>query len=319
MFFVMESASFGNRSLVEVMKPRCSQYNIIFMNSTTFKAINYSCAWTNIIMAWPTTVLNLSLIIAFATSRDRSKPCTLLLLSLAVTDFLCGLVNMPLYFLIFRYIAEVKDPCLFVKFCSPAFLLVTLESFFIVTLIAIERYLSIFHPFFHVSRVSLRNASVCIAVSWVVSMLGTSPLLAGVNIDRLNPYIVVFMVTGIMLNLYCYLRILLRARKVRLQIESEAARFGQSSITSTDKRYIFVGMLIILSMALCFTFQAAHGILKTFGYRKESFKYFNCWQWTLVAVNSFINPFITLSFWPNVRGKVWKILTWRVLCEKTNQ
>ena len=297
----------------------CSQYNFHFVNTTSFKAINYTCSWTNITLAVPTIILNVSLIITLATSGNKSKPCTILLLNLAITDLVTGLVNMPILFVIYRYIAEGNVICSFLRIATPLILYSVAESFMTVTLIAIERYINVFHPYFHASKLPTQNVIVCIAVSWLLSLVLITPLLAGVESAKLSLLIFAIIAVGISLNIYCYLRVLCRARKVGRQIQHEAARFGQVTITSTDKRYIAIGALIILSMILCYTPEASLSILRVSGYRDHGLQFTHCWERTLTMVNSLINPFITFSFCPIVRRKVLKILTCRVFRQVTNE
>ena len=301
-----------------MLKPICSQYNLFLMNSSTSKTSNYSCSWTNITLAFPTTILNLSLIIALASSRFRTKPCNILLMNLAITDLIVGSMNMPLFFVFFRNVAEGKDPCSYLLVLLLLISSVGYESFLIVTMIAVERYISIFHPFFHSSKLSSRNVTICIGISWTISFLIVIPLLVGVNSNMLFGCLGGTAIIVIMLNLYCYLRMLLQARRVRLQIQTEAARFGGRTINATDKRYIYLGILIVVSMVLCFSLEVVSSLLRIIGYNPDTLNTLVCWQGTLVAINSFINPFITCSFCPDIRRRILKILTCRVWCQRSN-
>ena len=298
------------------MRLICDQYDLLQNNNSSFEAINYSCAWTNILLTCPTTVLNLSLIVALASSRERNKPCTILLLNLAITDMLAGLVNMPLYYLVFRYIAENRDPCFYAKIVVPFSLAVSSASFLTVTLIAIERYVKIFYPFYHVTKLTLRFVTVCVAMLWTVAVLTVTPFFAGVSSVKVNVFVALEAMIGIVLNLYCYFRILLHARKVRLQIRNEAARFGQANRSSTGMRYVLVGALIVLSTVICYAPIAQGKILRFFDPGNGKTRVIICWEFTLAMMNSIINPIITCSFCPSIRKSVAEILTLRVSCKK---
>ena len=300
------------------MKHLCGQYKMFLISNTTLNAINYSCTWTNIVLACPTTILNLSLITALASSRDRKKPCNILLLNLAITDLIVGFVNMPLFFVVLRFIAQGKNPCSYFAVFISFMVAVTYQSFVTVTQIAVERYISIFHPFVHSSKLSSRNVTICIGTSWTISLLLVIPLLVAVDSSILFASMAGSGITGIMMNLYCYLRVLLQARKVKLQIQTEAARFGGTNINAADKRYIYLGILIVVSMVLCILPEVTGSIMWVIGYKRDTLNKLSCWRWTLIALNSFINPFITCSFCPDVRKKVLEILTCRVFCQRRN-
>ena len=79
------------------MKVICTQYNLVLDNSTSFKKISSSCSWANFVLEYPTTLLNLLLIISLAKSREMNRQYGILILSLAVTDLLNGLFDMPLF------------------------------------------------------------------------------------------------------------------------------------------------------------------------------------------------------------------------------
>ena len=294
----------------------CSQYDISLQNSSYI--IASSCSWANILLACPTTVSNVLLIMALATSRDRSKPCTILLLNLAITDLITGIFSMPLFFIFFRYTAEHKSVCYYAKAVVPFALANANDAFFIVALIAMERYIKVFHPFFHSSKLSSRNVAVCISVSWVVSILVIVPLITGAAGSKYDGYVGFILVLVMFLNIVAYLRILSRARKVKLQIQNEAARFGHTSFNPTDKRYMIIGGLVLVSGIICFMPLAVGNFLWILGFKNENLRKLRCWEWNLLMANSLINPFITCSFWPDIRRKIHRVLTCRVFCNETN-
>ena len=124
-----------------------------------------------------------------------------------------------------------------------------------------------------------------------------------------NGYIAISCIAGIIINIYCYLRILCQARKASLQIQNESARFGEVNITAMDKRYLTVNGVIIVSMIVCFIPVTLSNFLWVAGYRNEPMRETRCLEWILVMANSTITPIITCRFCPSARKKVLKILT----------
>ena len=295
------------------MEAICTQYNLVLDNSTSFKTINSSCSWTNFMLAYPTTLLNLLLIISMVKSRELDKPCGLLILNLAITDLLNGFFDMPLFYMVFRFIAEGKDPCVFVNIAMPCFVAASFQSFVVVTLIAVERYISVLHPFMYVSQLSKRNVAICTIVSWTVSLLVIIPLLAGKNFASLIWLFFPVGIVGTAVNIYCYLKILYRARKTRLRIRNETARFSEANITSADRRFLFIGGLIILSMLACFSIAASAAFMSLLRYRADVIRDIRCWNWTLIMANSLINPIITCTFCPHIRRRMLRLLTCNVM------
>lgn len=300
------------------MRGNCDQYEFYYKNSTSFKTVNSSCSWANILLACPTTLSNLLLIVSLAISGERNKPCAVLILNLAVTDFLNGVINMPLYYIIFRYIAQDRDPCVYLEFSIPGFVAVSFESFLTVILIAVERYINVFHPFLYNSKLSTRNVAVYVGISWVLSILVTVLMVTGENGPKFKSFFLTFGVVGVILTSYCYVRLLHKARKIRLQIRNETARFDETIISSEDRRYVLVGGLIIISMAVCFSVQMSSILLWLFKYRANAIMN-RCWGWTLIMANSLVNPIITCRFCPTIRRSLLRIVTCSVLCKESNQ
>lgn len=267
----------------------------------------------NILLAFPTTLTNILLIIAYAATRDQTKACTVLLINLAATDILGGLVTMPGNFAIFRHIALGKDPCVFAKFLLPVSFCLGGTSLTTVTLIAIERYISVFHPFYHASGLSQTKLATSLVFSWLLPVAVIIPALTGLRSALFNGSIAASLVILIAVNFCCYLRIFCRARKVRLQIQHEADRFGVQSISQTEKRYIAVGGMILVSMLACFTPFATINMLRTVGHEDSAMDHTRCLGWTLIVGNSLFNPLITFMFVPPIRKKIVKLLSFTLI------
>ena len=295
------------------MSLTCSHYGIVLNDDPAYKTINAICSWLNLLLAIPTTLVNSSLIIALLTSSDRTKPCQMLILNLAVTDCLAGFANMPIQFVVFRFISQHRDPCDFANVTTPFGYILGIASFVTVTLIAVERYISIFHPFYHLSNLTSKKTGISILILWFVSVCVVIPSIVRSMDIFLYGFSTFLIAVGTSLNVYTYVRILLRARKVRMQIQTEAVRFGRQHRSERDKSLLRVGGLIVVSMSICYAPIASYSLLKTFGITAQSMDYAICWAWTLTMANSLINPIITSIFSPPVRRKIWKL--WRCKLE----
>ncbi|KAF3694403.1 Trace amine-associated receptor 7b [Channa argus] len=116
-----------------------------------------------------TVALNLLVMISVSHFRQLHTPTNILLLSLAVSDFLVGLLVMPGQIL-------RKTSCWFLGdvMCSLYTYLVSLTisaSVGNMVLISAERYVAICDPLHYPTRVTVQRARFCVFVCWVCSFL----------------------------------------------------------------------------------------------------------------------------------------------------
>lgn len=296
------------RCIFFIMNLSCSSYGITLQNTSSYIVVNQSCSWMSILLAFPTTFANLVLLIAFATSAERKKSCSMLLMNLAITDLLAGVVVMPGHSMIFRYIANGKSPCNFANFSLPVAFSLGGTSLFTVALIAVDRYISIFHPFYYQSELSRTKVALGIILSWIVPIIMIMPLVFNWHITHINGSIAASTIFAICVNFYCYVRIFLRARKVRLQIQAETRRFGEGSTNQAEKRFIFVGVVILLSVLICYTPLGAMNFARGITQRNSILDHMRCVEWVFLNSNSLVNPLITGIFVPPIRNRILKLL-----------
>ncbi|XP_046729929.1 trace amine-associated receptor 13c-like [Silurus meridionalis] len=110
---------------------------------------------------------NLLIIISVLHFKQLHTPTNMLVLSLAMSDFLVGAFVMPpvLIWIIETCWIFGKIFCTFFWFIG-SFL--TIISVYNVALISVDRYLSLSHPFFYMNRVSVRISCIVIVSDWCV-------------------------------------------------------------------------------------------------------------------------------------------------------
>ncbi|XP_039605651.1 trace amine-associated receptor 13c-like [Polypterus senegalus] len=112
---------------------------------------------------------NLFVMISIFHFKQLHTPTNLLVLSLAVADFLVGATVMP--FTVIRSIEKCwyfgNVGCTIHSIC---FLVLTAVSIGSLVLIAIDRYFAVCHPFFYSAKVTIPVTCIFIAISWIVSL-----------------------------------------------------------------------------------------------------------------------------------------------------
>ncbi|XP_031162443.1 trace amine-associated receptor 13c-like [Sander lucioperca] len=115
-----------------------------------------------------TVTLNLLIIISISHFRQLHTPTNILLLSLAVSDFLVGLVLMPLEVLRITSCWFLGD---FV--CATYSLLsgiITSASIGDIVLISVDRYVAICDPLHYTTRITVNRVKLCVCLCWLCSV-----------------------------------------------------------------------------------------------------------------------------------------------------
>ncbi|XP_026189353.1 trace amine-associated receptor 13c-like [Mastacembelus armatus] len=115
-----------------------------------------------------TVVLNVLVIISISHFRQLHTPTNLLLLSLAVSDFLVGLFVMPFQILL-------TEPCWFLGdlVCVLYHFLpfITLcASVVNMVLISVDRYVAICDPLHYPTRITPNRVQICVVLCWIYSV-----------------------------------------------------------------------------------------------------------------------------------------------------
>ena len=272
--------------------------------SARAKSSFYICAVFNLVLAVPTTMLNASFIVAVLKSSDRAEPNQILMLNLAITDLLTGIVSMPSQFILYFHHTHFEEACYSKVVAENVTFFLGMASFFTISAVTIERYAYVFHPFFYNEKLTSRFLKAMAGSIWLLSIaLSVTYLFTGGSY-AINTCIGFF---ASALIFFCYIRIMLRARGIRRQIAAEAGRFGQRRMNKKDRNLVVVGGLIIISFFVCYAPTVLSNLLSAFGIRSHIFRGMYYWLLLLVLTNSFINPMISCTFNPRVRRKVIRI------------
>nr|XP_057937999.1 trace amine-associated receptor 13c-like [Doryrhamphus excisus] len=273
-----------------------------------------------------TVVLNLLVIISISHFRQLRTPTNLLLLSLAVSDCLVGLLVMPGEILRQTSCWTLGDVvCLLYNYMS---YFVTSVSVGNMVLISADRYVAICDPLHYNTKVTVKRVQLCVCLCWFLALLYCSIILKDqlthpgkykscygeciVVIDY-NAGLVDVVATFILplsVIITLYMRVFVvavsQARAMRSHVTSVTIQYSVKAKKSEMKAARTLGVLVLVFL-LCF---CPFYIVTLMGGSFASLLQFVI---NVFYFNSCLNPLIYALFYPWFRRAVRDIVTLNIL------
>ncbi|XP_059198457.1 trace amine-associated receptor 13c-like [Centropristis striata] len=277
-----------------------------------------------------TAVLNLLIIISISHFRQLHTPTNILLLSLAVSDFLVGLLVMPADVSMCWLFGDLL--CSLYRFVSDIIFSVSVVN---MVLISVDRYVAICDPLHYTTRITVNRVRVCVCLLWFCSVAYNSyffnlhifqqqehtsfcygDCFALIHEAGAFLHLVLNLIVPVTAIIVLYTRVFVvavsQARAMRSHI---TAVTKQISVTKTAKKSELkaartLGVLVVVFL-MCFT-PVYFGNM-TVEYESSisySTVYFIMY---LYNFNSCLNPLIYALFYPWFRKTVRHIVTLQIL------
>ena len=230
-----------------------------------------------------------------------------LLLNLCMADLGTGLFTQPSYMALLGLQLKGKTLCPLVKTIDLIAVFLCLSSFSTVIAATFERYVSIFHPYFHQRLTLGSKPKIIVIIIWAFAVICTGLLVEGIKKHSLLIWIV-WNIMGFCWIIFAYTKIYFLACQLRNRIRTQERRFCNNN--SSDKKstnivaglaFLSVGCYLPFIAVQCVRFATRSKILNS-----EVDQYL----WTLQAANSAINPTFYCLLNKAVRKSIfraWKI------------
>ncbi|XP_059198346.1 trace amine-associated receptor 13c-like [Centropristis striata] len=284
-----------------------------------------------------TVFLNLLVIVSISHFRQLNTSTNFLLLSLAVSDFLVGFLQIPVEVIIYMGCWILGDlMCALNYFLGALIVSVSVGN---MVLISVDRYVAICDPMFYCTKVTPRRVQQCICLCWIISALYNSWLLRdllkqpgrynscygdcafGINYVEGAVDLVLSFFGPILVIIVLYMRVFVvavsQARAMRSHI---AAVKLQDSKTITVKKselkaartlgVVVVVFLLCILPYYCFSVAAEDNLVGSASAAVQ------IW---MLYLNSCINPLIYVFFYPWFKKSIKIIVTLQILQPRSSE
>ena len=279
-----------------------------------FFSTNIANCVFNIFLSHTAIVLNIVAIHAIRKTSSLPKPLKTLLVSLAVSDVGVGLLAHPIYCsLLVEWLQQSNPGCVFYEVFLVIMNFISAASFFGVIAISVDRFLAI-HLHLRYQELVTHKRVVAVVISvWVLSAL-LSPLILCLDSDTHHLFLTSVGATGLLITALVYIKMYLVLRRHRNDIQafqvrqeaqdgsSEIANFARLRKSALGTFYVYLAFMVCyLPCSICLTAFVIYGPIITL-------KKFFLYSWTLMFLNSSLNPVIYCWKMRHIRHTIMDIL-----------
>jgi len=267
----------------------------------------------------------------FFLSRQLHTPTNLLILSLAVSDFIVGLILMPVEILLTEACWYLGD--LMCALYPVVNFIITSSTVGNMVLISIDRYFAICDPLHYTIRVTLNRTKICICLCWICSVIYNCLILkyflrqpvshnschgeCVIVIDNITGAVdlVVTFIAPITVIIVLYIRVFVvavsQARAMRSHV---IAVTMQRSVGATAKKSEMKAArtlgVVVLVFLICFFPYYTPSLIGEDIENSSSTSPIVVW---LLYFNSCLNPLIYASLYPWFRKSIKLIVSLKIL------
>lgn len=294
-------------------------HNSSFTTALRVEGLLYSSYMANIVfngcLCYSTTVLNIATIYALRKTVLTPKPLRILILNLAVSDLIVGLLGQPLYI---AYLAgelrfKVPDSTTFIA-SSLIWNILYLSSFCSILALHVDRFAAIHIPLRYNDLVTCKRTAVVVIAIWLFnillvsfSVLLTPPRISLIIVDTM---ILFCLLTSTWSSYKNYLTI----RRHRMEIQAQVQQVAQNSSVENLARLrksTHSALWIYLVFCVCYLPNVFIEIVDAvYGYGSASIVIhtLNIYLVTLMFLNSSLNPVIYCWKMRHIRRTMFGIL-----------
>ncbi|XP_057709067.1 trace amine-associated receptor 13c-like [Corythoichthys intestinalis] len=274
-----------------------------------------------------TVLLNLLVVISISHFRRLHTPTNFLLLSLAVSDILVGLVGMPFMITKSTSCWLLGDiPCILLGYLTFICLSASVGN---MVLISADRFVAICDPLHYTVKVTVKKIQVCICICWSASVIhcgivlkdklahpetGNTCLGECVRstdiIGGILDVIVNFLIPlGVIVILYTRVFVVAVSQARAMRSHDKCVKVQHSAPFRAKKSELKAAKtlgIVVLIFLMCF---CPYNIASLIVYNENVMNYFAYFY----SLNSCLNPLIYAVFYPCFRRAFKHIVTLRVL------
>ena len=291
------------------MNLSCSHLGF-FYNDTDIYRFNFlAISMILLILSIPTIVCNFLICIAILKKKDLLEPSFFIIANLALSDFLGGSLSFTSYGIVCLQLFTANDPCPVALYGTYVSYVLCLVTGLTVLFQTIDRYIATFHSFWYREKFTSGLVLKTNVMIWMLCVCWVIYYAVAKHEKVFFTSLVFAMIVLLVTNLFCYMKIFRRIKKIGQDIQGQKRDLCDGRNTIPDSKIVQVTLMIITSLLICYAPFTVVLVYVIVDIKRTTFLSITWyWAWCLTVVNSAINPLITCSQLSVIRKFIASIL-----------
>ena len=261
----------------------------------------------NFFLCLLTLLLNVLVMYIIAKHKEFKCAAFSLYFYTACTDLFLAFAGMPLWIIVVMMALYRTHSCGLFEVTIFILHVMGMVSFSLVFLLAMDRYIAIFKPFYYNAKIqSKRHVYGLITAIIVVTMfIVTLATFLLKNYNLLNFIQLAIIFSNFIIQLLIYSSICCKTKAIKRTYAKRIGKRFKNKNCSQDRKLVFSNMLLVITLYLCYLPQGLKLILE-FTNMLEGHWIFTIGLWTyfFIGLKSLLNPILYCFSLKSVRVKI---------------
>ncbi len=293
----------------------CIDLNIVYFISGWYRYSLIGIIAFDIALIPFATICNILTVAAVMKNRSLQSVSNILLSSLAVSDALTGMITQTVLVPSLTLVLECKSMCWLFLLSFEVGYYLAIVSFLTVTVVTLDRYVAIIHPYRYQQYTATRtNIHRIIATTWLAPLIIVAISFATSRMWLQQVFLAILAPLTLGVSIFAQVRTVKTVKQIQKRENSLSLNRALHSPSKEPRRQTVnrkatkVATIILVTMIVCYLPQSVLTSIRMLN-KSNRFGFQGLYDWTkmLVLVTSSLNPIIYCLLLKSIRQQVIKL------------
>ena len=273
-----------------------------------FEAYIY-LAW---VVAFMIVFINMLCLITMIKASALWKPSDVLLKCMVFCDLLMGIFSVPFWLVSLLLVYYSYPNCLLYRFTVFSGYFVGSLSFLTITLITLDRYVSIWKPYFYVKLTAKKNVyKIEITLMSLFALLGVSSPFVFDNYSLQAAVLCLVFLIVFIADLLLYVKINQKIKAIDNYYKYLVGKtFATTNVTNYEKKGQVINLAMVLALVFSYCPYFVLQLLHILAVLEDDLAYaLGIWGYILISIKSLVNPILYCISGKEFRKKLLNLMS----------